>query len=134
MFSIAGSIRASNGDFGSIALKWVVYDRGVGSRRRTETTFGGNQMHRFTVMFAALATIWISSCGRSEPSTTSSRTAPPTPPPAPSIMVFAAASTTDAIVEAARLYERRHNLRITCSFDASSTLAKQIESGAAADV
>ena len=48
--------------------------------------------------------------------------------------VFAAASTTNAITEIGKLYSDRHMGRVTPSFASSSTLAKQIESGAPADV
>ena len=51
------------------------------------------------------------------------------------VLVFAAASTTNAITEIGELYAAQHpGRRITPSFASSSTLAKQIESGAPADV
>ena len=52
----------------------------------------------------------------------------------PVVTVFAAASTTVALNEIATAYGMRTNVRITCSFGGSSLLAKQIESGAPADV
>jgi molybdate transport system substrate-binding protein len=50
------------------------------------------------------------------------------------VVVFAAASTTNAVTEIGKLYADRHLGRVTPSFASSSTLAKQIESGAPADV
>lgn len=51
------------------------------------------------------------------------------------VLVFAAASTTNAVTEIGELYAAKHpGRRITPSFASSSTLAKQIESGAPADV
>ena len=50
------------------------------------------------------------------------------------IVVFAAASTTNAITEIGELYADRDPGRITTSFASSSTLAKQIANGAPADV
>jgi len=50
------------------------------------------------------------------------------------ITVFAAASTTNAVVEIAELYEKLNLGRVATSFASSSTLAKQIKNGAPADV
>lgn len=50
------------------------------------------------------------------------------------VVVFAAASTTNAIAEIAELYAACNLGRVTPSFASSSTLAKQIENGAPADV
>lgn len=50
------------------------------------------------------------------------------------VTVFAAASTTNAVTDIARLYESNHPAKIRLSFASSSTLAKQIEKGAPADV
>lgn len=52
----------------------------------------------------------------------------------PEIRVFAAASTTDVMSRLAAMYEKDTGVQVTCSFAASSTLARQIESGAPADV
>jgi molybdate transport system substrate-binding protein len=49
-------------------------------------------------------------------------------------MVFAAASTTDVIGEAARRYEAQSGVRVVCSFGGSSNLARQIMAGAPAEV
>jgi molybdate transport system substrate-binding protein len=50
------------------------------------------------------------------------------------LVVFAAASTTNAVTEIGELYAARNLGHITASFASASTLAKQIESGAPADV
>lgn len=59
---------------------------------------------------------------------------PPAMAAEPEIVVFAAASTTDAINEIGALYQQKGHGSIKCSFASSSTLAKQIEQGAPADV
>jgi molybdate transport system substrate-binding protein len=50
------------------------------------------------------------------------------------ILVFAAASLTDAMEEASAAYERTAPVTVKSSFDSSSVLARQIEAGAPADV
>jgi molybdate transport system substrate-binding protein len=50
------------------------------------------------------------------------------------ITVFAAASLTNAMTEIATAYEKDNSVLIQTSFAASSTLAKQIENGAPADI
>ncbi|MDR2724995.1 MAG: molybdate ABC transporter substrate-binding protein [Candidatus Adiutrix sp.] len=50
------------------------------------------------------------------------------------LTAFGAASTTDALTGIAKLYEEGGNGKVTLSFASSSTLAKQIENGAPADV
>lgn len=50
------------------------------------------------------------------------------------ITVFAAASTTDVITRLAERYEAKTGTKVKTSFAASSTLAKQIDGGARADV
>jgi len=52
----------------------------------------------------------------------------------PQILVFAAASLTDAIQEASGSYEKTAHVTVKSSFDSSSVLARQIEAGAPADV
>ncbi len=52
----------------------------------------------------------------------------------PSLLVFAAASLTDALRAIGQAYSRRSNPPVTFSFAASSTLARQIEAGASAGV
>ena len=46
------------------------------------------------------------------------------------VVVFAAASLTNALDDAAKLFERQGGAHAKISYAASSTLAKQIESGA----
>ena len=62
-----------------------------------------------------------------------SATDPPNPP-ARSITVFAAASLTDSVQELAADFGRSTGIVVKPSFAASSALARQIESGAPADV
>jgi len=50
------------------------------------------------------------------------------------VVVFAAASLTNALDEAARLFEQQGGAPTKISYAASSALAKQIESGAPADI
>ena len=50
------------------------------------------------------------------------------------VVVFAAASLTNALDEAAKLFERQGGANSKISYAASSTLTKQIESGAPADI
>jgi len=54
--------------------------------------------------------------------------------PAADVNVFAAASLTDAMKEIAAAYEKQSGDKIIFNFGASSTLARQIEEGAPADV
>jgi len=53
---------------------------------------------------------------------------------APQLLVFAAASLTDALQEIGSAYEKTTAVKVKLSFDASSNLARQIEAGAKADV
>ncbi len=50
------------------------------------------------------------------------------------VTVFAAASTSNAVMEIARLYNDLNHATVKTSFASSSTLAKQIKNGAPADV
>ncbi len=50
------------------------------------------------------------------------------------ITVFAAASTTNALTEISKIYEGEGKGKVALSFASSSTLAKQIENGAPADI
>jgi molybdate transport system substrate-binding protein len=52
----------------------------------------------------------------------------------PQILVFAAASLTDAMQEAGAACEKTAPVAVKSSFDSSSVLARQIEAGAPADV
>ncbi|HEX4635690.1 MAG TPA: molybdate ABC transporter substrate-binding protein [Rhizomicrobium sp.] len=75
--------------------------------------------------FAALVLVLLS-CG-----------APPganAQPVAPPVTVFAAASLTDSLKAVAEAYKARTGVTVTLSFGASSTLARQIEQGAGADL
>ncbi len=51
-----------------------------------------------------------------------------------SVTVFAAASTTNAVTDIAKMFEASHPVKVLLSFASSSTLAKQIGEGAPADV
>jgi molybdate transport system substrate-binding protein len=52
----------------------------------------------------------------------------------PQILLFAAASLTDAMQRIGAAYEQTAHVTVRSSFDSSSVLARQIEAGAAADV
>jgi molybdate transport system substrate-binding protein len=52
----------------------------------------------------------------------------------PQILVFAAASLTDALQELGSAYGKTTSVNVKLSFDASANLARQIEAGARADV
>ena len=52
----------------------------------------------------------------------------------PEILVFAAASLTNALQDIGAAYQRTAAVRVRMSFDASSNLARQIEAGAPADL
>jgi molybdate transport system substrate-binding protein len=54
--------------------------------------------------------------------------------PAAGVTVFAAASLTDSLKSIADAYQAKTGSKITLSFGASSTLARQIEQGAGADL
>ncbi len=50
------------------------------------------------------------------------------------VIVFAAVSTTEVIREAGKRFEANTGIKVVCSFDSSSNLAKQIKAGSPADV
>lgn len=50
------------------------------------------------------------------------------------VIVFAAASTTNAMTDIAELYKKSNDTKVKFSFASSSTLAKQIEKGAPANI
>ncbi len=52
----------------------------------------------------------------------------------PEITVFAAMSLTNALTDIGREYTKKHNVRVSFNFAASTTLQRQIEKGASADV
>jgi len=56
------------------------------------------------------------------------------PAKAESVTVYAAASLTNAIGDLEKIYEKQNNIEVKTSYAGSSTLAKQIEAGAPADV
>jgi molybdate transport system substrate-binding protein len=56
------------------------------------------------------------------------------PAPKPEILVFAAASLTDALEEIGGDFETRTGVRVVLSFAGSNTLARQIQAGAPADI
>ncbi|HET7083164.1 MAG TPA: molybdate ABC transporter substrate-binding protein [Rhizomicrobium sp.] len=60
--------------------------------------------------------------------------AQPAAPTGPSVTVFAAASLTDSLKAVADAYKARTGVTVALSFGASSTLARQIEQGAQADI
>ena len=59
---------------------------------------------------------------------------PAAEPQQPQILLFAAASLTDAMQAIASGYEKTAHVTVKSSFDSSSVLARQIEAGAKADV
>ena len=50
------------------------------------------------------------------------------------VTVFAAASLTNAMQDIAQAYKKEKNVEVVSSFASSSTLARQIEAGAPADL
>lgn len=84
-------------------------------------------MSRLTVrLLALLPAWWCASASAAEPAT-------PAAPPH-EIVVFAAASLTDAVGEIARMHEEESGRTLKISFASSSTLARQVQNGAAADI
>jgi molybdate transport system substrate-binding protein len=69
---------------------------------------------------------WCASAPAAEPATSAA--------PAREIVLFAAASLTEAVGEIARGYEQKSGRTLKISFASSSTLARQVENGAAADI
>ena len=63
-----------------------------------------------------------------------SQALPAAEPQQQQLLVFAAASLTNAVQELAADYEKTAHVEVKSSFDASSSLARQIEAGARADV
>jgi len=52
----------------------------------------------------------------------------------PELMIFAAASTSDAVRALAAEFEKEHPVSVRCNFASSATLAQQIRAGARADL
>jgi len=67
--------------------------------------------------------VLIVGCGRSDPEAD-----------APDVVVFAAASTTDAVKRVACRFEKQQGITVRTNFAATSTLAQQVTNGAGADV
>ena len=53
---------------------------------------------------------------------------------AESVTVYAAASLTNAINDLEKIYEKQNKVEVKTSYAGSSTLAKQVEAGAPADI
>ena len=79
-----------------------------------------NLNSRLTKLIIALTLTFISTLSIAEPDK--------------KIVVFAAASLTNAIDEIKKMYEKESKIQIQTSYASSSTLAKQIENGAPADI
>ena len=73
------------------------------------------------VLFAVLALVALAPCGVAQPVTAT-------------VTVFAAASLTDSLKAVAAAYQSGTGAKIVLSFGASSTLARQIDQGAQADI
>ena len=56
------------------------------------------------------------------------------PAKAESVTVYAAASLTNVINDLEKIYEKQNKVEVKTSYAGSSTLAKQIEAGAPADI
>lgn len=82
-------------------------------------------MVRFATLQVLLlaATCGVVGCRRTDTATTR-----------PNVVVFAAASTSEVMRDLGLRYQSERGVRVTLSLDSSSTLAKQIEAGAPADV
>ena len=78
-------------------------------------------MHRFTGLFAAFVLLWGAA---SSPATAEDKT----------LTVFAAASMKNALDDIDAAYTAKTGIKVAASYAASSTLAKQIEQGAPADI
>jgi molybdate transport system substrate-binding protein len=79
-----------------------------------------------TRLFAYVLSLVLLSVAVAEPSV-----AAETPPP---LVVFAAASLKEAVTDLANEWSRRTGRPVALSFDATSTLARQIKAGAPADI
>jgi len=84
---------------------------------------------RIAVIAALLAALWASGLAGAAPAQTQAPTEH-----GPTVLVFAAASLTDALNAVAQAFTSRTGVAVKASFAASSLLAKQIEAGAPADV
>jgi molybdate transport system substrate-binding protein len=89
-------------------------------------------LSRVALFLAAAAT-----CGcTAEPPAQGTADAPTSRPAeaSPEILVFAAASTTDAVDEIARRFHEARGIRVNANYAATSTLAQQVVHGGGADV
>jgi molybdate transport system substrate-binding protein len=77
-------------------------------------------------LLTLLPVLWTVAVSAAEPATSATA--------ARAIVVFAAASLTDAVGEIARACREKSGHELTLSFASSSTLARQVENGAAADI
>ncbi|MFO0874157.1 MAG: molybdate ABC transporter substrate-binding protein [Phycisphaerales bacterium] len=82
-----------------------------------------------TFILASVLSLLVA-CERPKQAAAPSATSAPSTP----VTVFAAASTTDVLTEAAKRFEALHGVKVVLSVDASSNLAKQIKLGSPADV
>lgn len=88
-------------------------------------------LRRWAVQFGVCLAFALLACGG--PERADSDAAPPAAASTP-VTVFAAASTTDVMIRLARRYQAATGVFVRCNFASSSTLARQIESGAPADL
>ena len=105
---------------------------GLPARRRA---FAKALVKAFAIAFAMVFAVMLAG---SSQSALAAPKAPPVDPRAdvvrPSIVVFAAASLTDALQELGTDFGKSTGITVKFSFAASSALARQIESGAPADI
>jgi molybdate transport system substrate-binding protein len=96
-------------------------------------------LRRQSMCAAAIAALFLflpAACAAVEPPVVAAPVAAneETAPPRDRVRIFAAASLTTALSEAANALSQRTNLTLIVSFASSSTLARQIENGAPADI
>ncbi len=91
---------------------------------------------RWLIPVALVVTLALAACGGSESSPTTAPAGTPTAPVVKrDLLVFAAASLTDAFTEAGKLFEqRRPGVTVVLNFANTAALRTQIEQGAKADV
>jgi molybdate transport system substrate-binding protein len=90
-------------------------------------------LRRHFMFFSAIAALYLfqpAQVATAEPAMVKEETAPARV----RVRIFAAASLTNALSEAADTLSQRTNLTLIVSFASSSTLARQIENGAPADI
>jgi molybdate transport system substrate-binding protein len=96
---------------------------------------GGRRGARGALALALITVLGALSCGPLQ-AAGALRVDPGTPPPEPPqpLLIFGAASLTDALDEVDHAFSAHAQLSVRASYASSSVLAKQIESGAPADV